>query len=320
MYDSPFGPYNGGYDEPEWFLEDDDPQETLRDKLAEADALFDLFSDLDEDEDSGPFGSFGSPTLSEPSAQTEQSPAREKRPSARSLSDLTDGVAEDGKLLLSEDGQAFAYQEDGGYYKPVTNLETYLANVLSPQITRSLHSHHLREIEERLSWKKTIRCTLDDFNSHPNLVNLQNGVFNLETSELLAHDPNCRFTYQIHASYLEDPSEVSCPVFEQLCKTSLDGDPDKRLLLLEFLGYIAIDSNDGKCALFFKGQPNSGKSVMSSLPARLFDKELVCNIPLHQLGDRFFRAELAGKKLNAAGELAGRALQGYINIQVRHWE
>lgn len=249
--------------------------------------------------------------LEDDSSHIEQSPPPEKSPSVQAhfLSDLTDWVVKDGKLLLSENGQAFAYQEDGGYYKPITNLEAYLANMLPPKTTRSLLSRNIREIAERLSWEISIRCNLDSYNSNPKLVNLQNGVFNLVTSELLEHDPSYRFTYQIHASYLEDHTKISCHAFEQFCQTSLEGNPLKRELLLEFIGYICADTNAGKCALFFKGQPNSGKSVMSTFIARLFDTELVCNIPLHQLGDRFFRAELSGKKLNAAGELAGRALR-----------
>lgn len=311
MNNTPFGPYNGGYDDPEWFLEDDYPQETLRDKMAEADALFDLFSDLDEDEESESFDSSDSPAPSEASTPTEQSPVPENLPSVRTylLSDLTNQVIKSGKLLLSEDGQAFAYQKDGGYYMPVANLEAYLANMFSDKIKRRLHSRDIREIMERLSWEESIRCNLDDFNSNPNLVNLQSGVFNLETSELLDHDPSYRFTYQIHASYLEDPSEVFYPTFERFCVTSLNGDPVKRQLLLEFIGYICTDTNAGKCALFFRGQPNSGKSVVSSFIAHLFDQELVSSIPLHQLADRFFRAELAGKKINVAGEIAGRALR-----------
>lgn len=283
--------------------------------MAEADALFDLFSDMDEDEDSNYSDSSDSWAPSEPSAPTEPLPAPEKAPSSQAhiLSDLTDIVVKDGRLLLTEDGQAFVYQKEGGYYKPITNLVAYLANILPPKYTRSLLSRHLREIVERLSWEETIRCTLDEFNSHPNLVNLQNGVFNLETSELLDHDRSYRFNYQIYASYLEDPSEVSCPVFEQFCNTSLDGDPDKKLLLLEFLGYSCADTNNGKCALFFKEQPSSGKSVVTSFFAHLFDPDLISNIPLHRLGDRFFVAELAGKKLNACGEIAGRAL-GDISI------
>lgn len=312
MCESPFGPYHGGYDDTDSCNDTKKSSEDcLWDKLSKGDDREDLFLAMSEDEDEDWESTDGSdsPAPSDSTAQTGQSPPPEKTPSvqARFLSDLVDRVVADGKLLLSEDGQAFAYQEDGGYYKPVTNLEAYLANMLPPKTTRSLLSRNLREIAERLTWENAIRCDLDGYNDNPNLVNLENDVFSIESSELMEHDPSYRLTYQVHAQYLED--EIFCPEFEGFCQTSLDGDPAKRQLLLEFIGYICTDTNVGKCALFFKGQPNSGKSVMSSFISRLFDTDLVSNIPLHQLGDRFFRAELAGKKLNVAGEIAGRALR-----------
>lgn len=158
----------------------------MRGKLEEADALFELVSGVDEDEDED----WESPDDSDPSAtsnaaaQTGQSPSPEKTPSvqARYLSGLVDRVVMDGKLLLSEAGQAFSYQEDGGYYKPVTNLEAHLANALPSKTTRSLLSRHLREIAERLTWEKTICCDLDGYNDNPNLVNLENGVFSIASS------------------------------------------------------------------------------------------------------------------------------------------
>ena len=331
MCKSPFGPYHGDYDDPYYGSYDgtDDPnygdyddtdgygdnekssKDRLGDKLSEADELFEQLSDMEEDEGEDwrfPEGP-DSPAPSDSSAQTGQAPPLEKTTSvqARFLSDLTDRVVADGKLLLTEDGRTFGYQEGGGYYKPINNLEAFLANVLPPNVTRNLLSRNLREIAERLGWEKAIRCDLDDYNHDPHVVNLENGVFNIASSELIEHDPSFRFTYQIHARYLE--GEVSCPEFERFCQTSLDGDPAKRQLLLEFIGYSCTDTNEGKCALVLKGQPNSGKSVISSFIIRLPGKKLVSNIPLHQLGDRFFRAELAGKKLNVAGEIAGRALR-----------
>lgn len=246
-----------------------------------------------------------------PESQLKQAPPPEKSPKghARFLSGLVQQVVEQGKLLIADGGQAFAYQEGGGYFQRVPKVEAYLANFFPFKTISGLQSRDLREIAERLTWEKAIRCNLDGYNHNPHAVNLENGVFSLESFELMEHDPSFRFTYQIHARYLEDEIEASCPEFEQFCQTSLDGDPAKRQLLLEFIGYICTDSNSGKCAMFFKGQPNSGKSVIASFIARLFDTELVSNIPLHQLGDRFFRAELFGKKLNVAGEIAGRALK-----------
>lgn len=235
--------------------------------------------------------------------------AKSPRKRANFFSTLVDQIIEDGTLLFSEDGQAFAYQKEQGYYRPIPQLTAWLANFFPVETTRSLLANDLREIAQRLAWHKEIRCSRNDFNRSKELVNLQNGVFNLETDELLEHDPRFRFTYQVKANYLGDADMIDCPAFEEFCRSSLDCDPDKRQLLLEMIGYICSELTAGKCAFFLKGQPNSGKSVISEFIGQLFDSSLVSNVPLHQLGDRFFRAELAGKKVNIAGEIAGRALR-----------
>lgn len=235
--------------------------------------------------------------------------AKSPRKRANFFSDLVDGIAKNGQILMTDDGQAFAYEEESGDYRPIPNLTVWLANFFPEFTTRSLLANDIREIAQRLTWRSDIRCDRDSFNRSRELVNLENGVFNLETGELLPHNPRFRFTYQIRASYLAEPEVPLCPAFDAFCASSLSGVADKRRLLLEIIGYICSDQSDGKCAFLLKGEPDSGKSVISAFIARLFDPALVSSIPLHQLGDRFFRAELAGKKVNIAGEIAGRSLR-----------
>lgn len=235
--------------------------------------------------------------------------AKSPRKRANFFSDLVEQIAKAKVLLLTENGEPFAYDEELGCYQPIPQLTAWLANFFPEITTRSLLANDIREIAQRLTWREDLRCCRDAFNRSQELVNLKNGVLNLESGELLEHDPRFRFTYQVKADYLEDPECISCPAFEEFCRSSLDGDPQKRQLLLEMIGYICSDLTVGKCAFFLKGQPNSGKSVISEFVGKLFDPSLVSNIPLHQLGDRFSRAELAGKKVNIAGEIAGRALR-----------
>lgn len=170
------------------------------------------------------------------SDSAQQSPAGPCKRAQR-LSGLAGQIAEDGKLLVTENGQAFAYQEDGGYFRPVPNLSAYVANFFPKEMVSGLLERDVHEIVNRLPWDSCIRCNPDDFNHYPEMVNLANGVFNLKTSELLPHDASFRFTYQVQAEYLKNP-ELVCPSFDQFCKTSLEGDEDKRTLLLEFIGYI----------------------------------------------------------------------------------
>lgn len=106
---------------------------------------------------------------------------------------------------------------------------------------------------------------------------------------LTEHSASNRFTYSVQARYLENPDCISCPAFERFCETSLAPlNPsneaeartviyEKRKLLLEIIGYICSDSNAGKCALFFKGEPDSGKSVVANFITKLFFPELISN-------------------------------------------
>lgn len=240
------------------------------------------------------------------SAQPPQGGGNGKR--AKRQDDLAKQVHSQVDLFIDVLDRVHVYCE-GGYYQYIPRFDVYLAGLFPEETLAELDVRDIPDIVKRLSWFKSKQCSLDGFNCRDELVNLQNGVFNMETDELLGHDPSFRFNYVVHADYLTDKGEIICPEFERFCQTSLDSDPKKRQLLLESIGYICTDTNAGKCAFFFKGQPNSGKSVIVAFISRLFDPELIVNIPLHQLGDRFLRAELAGRKVNVSGELAGRALK-----------
>lgn len=230
-----------------------------------------------------------------------------KRKRSKRQAELAKQVRGQANLLIDESKRFYVYQE-GGYYKHIPDFEVYLTDLIPENTLDELDVRDITDIIDRISWAKSIRCSLDEFNYRHELVNIENGVFNIETGELLEHSPDLRFNYVAHANYLTDKEKITCPMFDQFCKTSLGGDPEKRLLLLEAIGYICTDTNDGKCAIFLKGQPNSGKSVVVEFISKLFDPELVANVPLHQLGERFSSAELNGRKVNVSGELAGRDL------------
>ena len=207
--------------------------------------------------------------------------AKSPRKRANYFSDLVERLVESKQLLVArENGQVFFYEDDGGLYRPIPRLNSFLVNFFDERTKRSLLAHDVREIAERLTWVEEIQCGRDSFNQDPFLINLKNGVFCVDTGILLEHSPRFRFTYQVEAEYLENQDDIHCPAFELFCQSSLDGDADKRQLLLEFIGYICSDSNAGKCALFLKGQPNTGKSVISEFITRLFDPALVSNLSL----------------------------------------
>ena len=162
-----------------------------------------------------------------PSPKSLPPTAKSPRKRANFFSDLVEQVSKAKLLMFTEDGEPFAYDEELGCYQPIPQLTAWLANFFPEITTRSLLANDLREIAQRLTWREDLRCCRDEFNQSKELVNLENGVFNLESGELLEHDPRFRFTYQIKASYRQDPECISCPAFEEFCRSSLDGDPPK---------------------------------------------------------------------------------------------
>lgn len=237
------------------------------------------------------------------------------------LDQLAFYVVSIGKLIATTGGKIFAYDTDLGCYRPVSEIEKLVVKILTPTVYFPyLSVKDIQDLCLRISWLPSANCDANAFNSIPLHLNASNGLLNYMTGELKDHSEKNYFTYSINAEYLEDDSEISCPVFEYFCKTSLAplNPPDKetaqriiaekRRLLLEFIGYICSNNTSGKCALFFKDEPDSGKSIIINFISMLFQPELISNIPLHKLADRFNKAELFGRKLNVAGEIQGKRL------------
>lgn len=280
------------------------PYSLWEDEVADAEhARLDGFPDCDDDDggdDDG--GGGGGLPLPAPTA----SAAGKPNPRAKETAARAERIIEYGKLLHDQSERWFAYDEINGCFSPVRLdqwLESFFGEESSGMLAKDFH-----ELEEKLLRTGALCCLTDEFNRSSDYINLSNGVFNLKTGELEPHDPKFRFTYRVKANYLMDGTSIACPAFMGFCQTSLNGDPIKRQTLLEFIGYSLCDSTAGKCALFLLGQPNSGKSIIAALLRHLLDDELVASVQLHQLGDRFNKAELAGKKLNVAGEIAGKTL------------
>lgn len=159
-------------------------------------------------------------------------------------------------------------------------------------------------------------CRGADFWELPeHLLNLKNGVFDLATGSFVTNERNFwPFRYCVDAQYLED-ANIDTPAFDNFCRTSLGpfGYEDKTALLLEVIGYCLSAYTAGKCAMFMLGAPNSGKSVMLRFISNLLGPTAVlegqiCNVGLHQLGNRFYRQCLCTARLNVCGEIESKVI------------
>ncbi len=201
------------------------------------------------------------------------------------------------------------YQMEEGYYKEQSTVLPDVMGALGDN-REQLNSGDFKNLEHVLLHYPEVQIESDQFNSEPYLINTRAGILNWETKEIFPHSPQSYFTYSVDASYLDNPpEELQTPTFDLFCKTSLDGDIEKQQFLLEIIGYCLSDCTGAKCAFFFNGAPDSGKSVMLDFIGKLLAETVISSVPLHELHDKFKRAELMGKKLNNSGEIAGKLLK-----------
>jgi putative DNA primase/helicase len=130
-------------------------------------------------------------------------------------------------------------------------------------------------------------------------INLQNGLFNLETRKMEPHTPDLYFTSQLAFSY--DPHE-DCPTFKKFLRSSLateDGqiDPDMMMLVQEAMAYSMTARTDFKSSFWLIGKPDTGKSTMIGFIRSLMGN-LHATLDLNQLAtNRFLLSGIAGKRV-----------------------
>lgn len=130
-------------------------------------------------------------------------------------------------------------------------------------------------------------------------INLQNGLFNLETLKLEDHNPDLYFTTQLDFAY--DP-DADCPHFKKFLKSSLafpDGTPDHDMVMLaqEALAYSLTARTDMKASFWLVGKPDTGKSTLIGFIRALMGN-LHATIDLNQLStNRFLLSGIVGKRV-----------------------
>lgn len=130
-------------------------------------------------------------------------------------------------------------------------------------------------------------------------INLQNGLFNLETFRLEPHNPDLFFSTQLSFAYDE---RADCPHFKRFLKTSLaheDGTTDFQMLLLvqEALAYSMTARTDLKSSFWLVGKPDTGKSTLIGA-IRAIMGNLHATIDLNQLANnRFLLSGIVGKRV-----------------------
>lgn len=192
------------------------------------------------------------------------------------------------------------WYDAGGVYRP--DAEKLVKELVRKVLGSMYRANRLAEVT---SWCKTLFPTIKTDAPPEHLLNLANGVLDLETLELRPVRPDERFTYRLPIEW--DP-DAECPEITTFLRNVLPADAHG--LAAEIFGLCLLPTSRYQRAVMLVGGGANGKSVFLSLVKRLVGEDNCSSVTLHALSeDRFSKAQLFGKLVNVSGDLDSRAIE-----------
>lgn len=218
-----------------------------------------------------------------------------------------------------DDKQLLVYE--GGIYIP------YGDTVIHEKVMKMTHgagvtTHRMNEIVNLVKWDNYVNR--NDFDNDPNVINMANGLYNIETG-ISPHTPKY---ISLHKSPIKYDPLMTCPNIDQYISEVV---PDKFIpTIYEMGGYTMSPHKTMKKAFILVGEKNSGKSVLIALLEHLVGSMATTNVsPLTVSNTTYGAAEYFGKQLNVVGDLGNTPIMdtgilksviagGRINAQFKY--
>lgn len=192
--------------------------------------------------------------------------------------------------IVRINGQLHIYQ-DGIYIDGQAEIEAAMIEHI-PDLTRSRRSEILSYLDILI--RKNTKL------SGANLIAFKNGIYDLETDELLEFSPNYVITNKINYNY--NPNAQHELVDTTLNKLACENE-DIRALLEESIGYCFFRRNELRKSFILTGDKKNGKSTFLAMLKELLGDENTAALDLNELADRFSSASLFGKLANIGDDI-----------------
>jgi putative DNA primase/helicase len=204
---------------------------------------------------------------------------------------------------FTDTGQVYFW--NAGVYHP--NAEAFLSEQVESAakecgLGRLATKHFLSEVLGHVQ-RSTYRDR-SSFDNNPRLLNLVNGLLDLETLEFRAHDSEVLSVVQLPVTY---DKEAECPAFLKFL--SEVAYPEDSKIIQEFFGYCLWKQYLIHKAIMVIGDGANGKSTCLNVLKALLGAENTANRSLQDIHNRRFAvADLYGKMANIYADLPDAAL------------
>ena len=217
----------------------------------------------------------------------------------------------DTKMFITSGDFLYHYDERFGYWENIGfNRGKFIIRQYIPhEYQTAISSFKVKKIVEDLISFSTIFYKIKD---NTNLLNVKNGVIDLEKKEILEHNPEYYFDYVNDFNYIKDAkisdAKVFCKYIETSVGCSANNSPELKQIL-EMLGYVISNIRCAEKAFFILGESNTGKSILLKLLEKVFHERDISCVGLHELGSTFRFASLSYSRINLLHELKPVAIK-----------
>lgn len=200
--------------------------------------------------------------------------------------------------------EVYVYQD--GVYKP--NAEPIIKSLVRDYLEEKQRVNHVTETTAAIA-----ETTYIERNELPiNLLNLKNGIFDLDTKKLIPHDPEIFTVTQLPIEYNK---KIKCPKIKKFLSEILIKDDIP--IIQELFGYCLYRKYILRKAFFFIGSGFNGKSTLVKLFERFLGNDNVSSVSLQDIEiKRFSKAELYGKLANTYSDVSSYALTNTGNFKM----
>jgi putative DNA primase/helicase len=193
-------------------------------------------------------------------------------------------------------GQIAIYQ-DGIYLTDHRLIESKMINAIPNLLSRQ--RQEVRSYLDVILENKESPCV--------NMIAFRNGIYDINTSQLLPFSPEYTITNKIPWDYNQN-------AYSELMDLTLNkiacNDPEIRRLLEECIGYCFYRENTLQKAFILTGKGANGKSTFLDVLKYLLGKENISVLDIDELSEKFSIASIAGKLANIGDDINDDCLQG----------
>jgi P4 family phage/plasmid primase-like protien len=226
---------------------------------------------------------------------------REGEDTGNGLAEINDRIPqwiEEHHFKTISDTKKIYHYEHGVY---LDNGETILEALIESEFSDSTTNKMVADIIGKV--KRRTYTDRDLFNNK-HVVNVKNGLLDLETLQLLPHTPDYLSTAQMDVLYATEAKSPKIAKF--LNEVAQSGDI---ALIEEIIGWLLWPDYHVHKAVMLVGPGRNGKGTLLRLITAFLGKKSISNVTLQDLvSDTYAKADLYGKLANIGGDLPSKDL------------